>query len=78
MTCSGYGRLNVEIAIMLLRGHQWQWRAGKENPQAPGIMGGQAQAPTQSDRATEDPRIQYRLFRIPAPRSFPPSAWRDR
>ena len=40
----------------------------KKDPQAPGIMGGQASVPAQSDRANKDRRIQHRLFYLSTPR----------
>jgi len=36
--------------------------------EAPGIMGGEAPAPTQSDPTNKDRRIQHWLFHLPAPR----------
>ena len=81
MAWIGYEPLKVEIVIMILIGYQWQWRAGKKDPQAPGFMGSESKAATQSHlsacehaqagRASKGPRIQHRLF--PPLNAFPSS-----
>ena len=55
MTLNGYKPWEKKRGINLPIGWQGQWRAGKKDPQAPGLMGNKGQATAQGHR--KDPRI---------------------
>jgi hypothetical protein len=49
-----------------------------EDLRVPRIMANKGKAAAQSHRAAKGPRILHRLFRVPAPRVYPPSVRRVR